>query len=149
MDSREAARAFNEHFMQVYQRFYRRVKPTAYRPRPETLAVLRHLSRAGPLTVTEAARHFARSQASMSELIARMERRGLLAGVTDRRDRRRTLVWLTEAGLAALQASGQVLSVTKLERALEQLSVRQREGIVSALQGLLSTDTQDERWDDE
>jgi len=149
MDSVQAAQAFNGHFMRVYQRFYRRVRPTAYRPGPQALAVLRHLHGAGPLTITEAACHFSRSQASMSELVARLERRGLLCGVADQRDRRRTLVWLTEAGVLALEESLQVLSVRKLEIALDQLSDSEREGVVSALATLLSTDMPDEGWEDE
>jgi DNA-binding MarR family transcriptional regulator len=148
MDNHEAAEAFNERFMEVYQRFYRRVRPTSYRPGPEALAVLRHLHSSGPLTVTEAARHFSRSQASMSELIARMERRDLVGRVADQRDRRNKLVWLTETGMSAYEDSVRVLSVGKLERALGQLTSSERQRTVAVLERLLATEPEHEGWDD-
>ena len=149
MDTAQAAELFNEHFMETYQRFHRRVRPTAYQPGPEALAVLRHLYRAGPLTVSEAARHFSRSQASTSELISRVERRGLVARVADERDRRRTLIWLTDEGLAALRESARVLSVRKLERAFQQMTPTARESLVAAMGELLATDLQPGGWDEE
>jgi DNA-binding MarR family transcriptional regulator len=147
MDSRDAAQAFNERFMRIYDRYYRRVRPSAYRPAPETLALLQHLSRTGPLTVTEAARHFSRSQAAMSEILTRAEARGLVARATDQRDRRRTLVWLSDAGLRALEASQQVLSVARLEAAFEQLPAAQRQDVLDALGRLLDTEPPKEGWD--
>lgn len=147
MESRKAADEFRDAYQSVYNRFYRRVKPEAYQPGREALAVLRHLSQTGPLTVTEAANHFSRSQASTSEIFARLERRGLLEGVVDEKDRRRTLVWLTETGIAALEESSQVLSSTQLERAFEQLTPEQRHRAVSALETLLNTETHNQGWD--
>lgn len=149
MDSDKAAQAFNERFMEVYQRFYRRLKPTSYRPGPEALAVLRHLHQAGPLSVSEAARHFSRSQASMSELVARLEKRGLLSRVADGRDRRRKLVWLTDNGLTAYEESVQVLSVGKLDHALRQMTTIERQALLSAMERLLTTDPLPEGWDDD
>ena len=149
MDSADTAKAFNDLFMKAYQRFYRRVRPTAYRPRPEALAVLRHLNQTGPLTVTEAARHFSRSQASMSEIVTRLESRDLVQRVPDRRDRRRQLVWLTTAGLKAHDDSIRVLSLGKLEQAFEQLDQGARREAVTALQKLLATEPTTEGWDDE
>lgn len=149
MDNAQAAKVFNERFMETYQRFYRRVRPTAYQPGPEALAVLRHLYRTGPLTVSEASRHFSRSQAATSELISRIERRGLVSRMSDERDRRRALVWLTDAGIAALEESVRVLSVKKLEYAFEQMAPHTREALISAMDELLSTNLQPEGWDDE
>jgi DNA-binding MarR family transcriptional regulator len=149
MDTREAAHAFNERFMRVYQRYYRRVRPGSYRPGRESLAVLRHLHRAGPLTVGEAAGHFSRSQAATSEIVTRLESHGLIARVTDGRDRRRTLVWLTERGIEMLEESHRVLSLSKLVHAFEQLPPAEREGVVEALGQLLATDTDHGGWDDE
>jgi DNA-binding MarR family transcriptional regulator len=149
MDERTAAETFNEQFMRLYQRFYRRVRATAYRPGPEALAVLRHLHDAGPLTVTEAARHFSRSQAATSELIARLEHRGLIERVADGRDRRNKLVWLTPAGIEAFRESVRVLSLSRLERALAQLTPAERGDAVVALTKLLATQPQDEGWDDD
>lgn len=147
MNSDDAAKVFNSRFTEVYQRFYRRVRPTAYRPGPEALAVLRHLDQAGPLTVTEAARHFSRSQASTSELITRMEKRGLVERVADQRDRRRQLVWLTPQGVAAHEAATRVLSLDKLGRAFDQLSESEKAETVAALERLLSTRSDTRGWD--
>jgi len=149
MDSREAAEAFVGEFMRIYDRFHKRVKPSAYRPSPETLALLQHLARTGPLTVTEAAHHFSRSQAAMSELFARAESRGLLARVPDQRDKRRTLVWLSDDGRRVLLESCQVLSVRLLAAAFEQLPATERQCLVSGLTTLLTTKPAEEGWDDE
>jgi len=149
MDSDETAQAFNKGFMQVYQRFYRRVKPTAFRPGPETLAVLRHLHGSGPLTVTEAAHHFSRSQAAMSEIVDRIEKRGLVQRIADQRDRRRKLVWLTPAGEKAHGEATRVLSLKKLEHAFAQLTPAQRIETAAVFRRLLATEPATEGWDDE
>jgi len=114
---------------------------------PDPLALLHHLSRTGPLTVTEAARHFSSSQAAMNEILAQAEARGLLARATDQRDRRRTLVWLSDAGLRALEASQQVLSVAKLEVAFEPLPAVHRQDVLDAPGRLLDTRPPQEGWD--
>lgn len=149
MESREAAEAFLDAYKRTYDRFYRRIRPTEHQPGREALAVMRHLRLAGPVTVTEAALHFGRSQASASEIFSRMERRGLVAGVPDQRDRRRTLVWLTEEGQHALAGAENVLSISKLERALEQLTGADRAALVSVFERLLETAPQLEGWDDD
>ena len=59
-------------FPETYRCFYRRQDPRKWRPSPETIAVLEHLAVSGPLTVTEAARHFDRSQSAMSEMFDRI-----------------------------------------------------------------------------
>jgi DNA-binding MarR family transcriptional regulator len=46
----------------------------------------------------------------VSEIAARLERQGLLEREADPADRRRTLVWLTAAGQAALRRHREVLS---------------------------------------
>ena len=149
MESRDAAHQFCQRFMQVYDRFHRRARPSSYRPSPETLALLRHLSRTGPLTVTEASRHFSRSQAAMSEILARVEGRGLLTRIQDERDRRRTLMWLSEKGEQVLRDHSQVLSERRLVDAMGQLSVPQRQAVVDCLHALLQTTPTEEGWDDE
>ena len=138
MDADEAASEFAALFPQVYRRFCRRTKPTAFRPTPESLAVLQHLAETGPLTVTEAARHMGRSQATMSEILGRLVARGLLARVRDQRDRRRTLVWLTPAGERVLDESRQILSPALLKRALRDLTPAQRQRLVGSMAALLA-----------
>ena len=148
MDPRESATAFAEIYGALYRRFYRRVRPTAYRPSLEALAVLEHLDRTGPITVMEAAAHFERSQSSTSELFRRLEDRGLLAAVVDERDRRRRLFWLTDEGLAALDDTRQVLSINALEEAMSKLSAEERASLVSILERLSKQPIDYEGWDE-
>ncbi|MBN2445214.1 MAG: MarR family transcriptional regulator [Phycisphaerae bacterium] len=137
MDTRQAASEFAALFPQVYRRFCRRTQVTNYRPTPEATAVLLHLAESGPLTVTEAARHMLRSQATMSEILARLIKRGLLSRVRDQRDRRRTLVWLTLAGERVLDESRQILSPQLLARAMRDLTPEQRRRLVRSIEALL------------
>lgn len=98
--------------------------------------VLQHLAAAGPLTVTEAARHLDRSQAAVSELVARLVRRGLLARMADERDRRRHLVWLTDEGQQFLRTTFQVLSPELLATALARMDDADRERLLGGLSAL-------------
>jgi len=139
MDAKEAAEQFAEMFPQVYRRFHRRVPHTEYRLTSESLAIVQHLADSGPLTVTEAARHMDRSQAAMSELIARLVTRGLLARMPDERDRRRTLIWMTETGRQTLESARSVLSPALVARAIEQMSFADRRRLIEAVQRLLDT----------
>ena len=107
-------------------------------PSPETMALLEHLSRSGPLTVMEAARHFSRSQSAMSEILARAERRGLVEKYPDERDRRRHLAWLTPDGIDTLNRLTKVLSEERLERALETLDEGDRTRLIGALREFLN-----------
>ena len=80
-----------------------------------------------------------RSQSAMSELIARLVDRGLLARMPDERDRRRTLIWLTETGRQTLETAQSVLSPILLARALEQMSSADRRRLLDAVRRLLDT----------
>ena len=140
MNASEAAGRFAVLFHHIYVRFHQRARPTDPRVSPESLAVLRHLSASGPLTVAEACRHFERSQAATSELFARLERRGLVERFCDERDRRRTLIWLTEDGRDVLERSTSVLSSYLLEDAFAKLPTRDRERLVIGMETLLATD---------
>lgn len=141
MDIGMAADSFADLFSQLYLRLYQRMDPRVWRPSQEALLVLHHLASTGPLTVKEAAQHFDRSQAATSELIARLMRRGLLAKMTDERDRRRHLVWLTDEGHELLRRTTQVLSPELLENALTQLTPEAREQLIRRLRGLLEATT--------
>lgn len=140
MDAQDRAKHFCDLYREVYLRFHRRDPVDAYRLSQESHGVLRHLFDTGPLTVMEAARHFERSQSSVSELIARLEARDLLARQPDERDRRRTLVWLTPLGREVLEKTEQVLSTRLLEHAFEQLPPEEAAVIVDALDRLLATE---------
>jgi DNA-binding MarR family transcriptional regulator len=116
----QASQRFTDLFGSVFLCFHRRgPKRSAWTP--QGWAVLQHLEMAGPLTVTEAARHMERAQSVMSEMVGGLERKGLLARMRDARDRRRTLVWLTDEGRRAMARERQVLCPERLERAFRRL----------------------------
>jgi DNA-binding MarR family transcriptional regulator len=138
MSPDEAVRLITELYPALYHRLHTRWDKDERRPTAETLAVLGHLELTGPLTISEAARHFDRAQSAMSELIDRLERSGHVTRFPDARDRRRTLVWMTETGLALLRRSRQVLSEELLRRALEQMTDTERRGLVRGLQALIA-----------
>jgi DNA-binding MarR family transcriptional regulator len=131
------AREFAELFPRIYARFCRRWAPGEYRPSAEAAAILEHLADAGPLTVTEAAAHFDRSQAATSELIARLERRGLVERMPDERDQRRHLVWLTKAGRATVADIRRVLDPARLAAAFARMSSNMRRELVAGMRALL------------
>ena len=137
MDSKNSAKIFLMLFSDVYQHFYRRHTPGTYRISPESLAILMHLNQSGPLTVQEAAEHFSRSQSAMSELLLRLEKRGLLQRIADERDRRRHLVWLTPDGMSLMSAEQEVLSVPLLTAALERISDSQKDALFDGLRALI------------
>ncbi len=147
-DTNEIER-FVELYKDVYSRFHRRVRPDVYRPSEESLAVLRHLSRSGPLTVSEAAAHFERSQSATSEILARLERRGLVERFADERDRRRTLIWLTPDGMRTYRLAESVLSPRLLEHAFRQMDAHDRETLIEGMRALLATTAATEGWDDD
>ena len=122
----------------IYQRLHARWQKHEQRPTPETVAVLTHLELSGPLTVTEAARHFKRAQSAMSELIDRLQAHGFVDRIRDARDRRRILVWITEAGLDSLRRSRQVLDVDRLACCIEHMSARDRQCLVEGLRALVT-----------
>jgi DNA-binding MarR family transcriptional regulator len=73
----------------------------------------------------------------VSEIVKRMERRGVLTRLRDRRDRRRTLVWLTPLGQGLLERETSVLSEERLTRALKQMNAAARRALVRALRLLI------------
>jgi len=147
LSPRQAAQAFADTFGAVFLRFHRR-GPKRSPWTPQSWAVLHHLEIAGPLTVTEAAKHMARAQSVMSEIIDGLERKGLLARMRDLRDRRRTLVWLTDEGRAAMAAERQVLDAERLERAFAKLGERTRNEILRGLHTLVEASAQASVTDD-
>jgi DNA-binding MarR family transcriptional regulator len=140
-DASTAAAAFAELFPAAYLRFHRRDErraPVGQAAR----AVLQHLSLTGPLTVGEAAQHLDRAQSVVSEIVDALEDKRLLERVRDPRDRRRTLVWLTDAGVALLAAEREVLSRPLLERAMQRMSAAERAALLGGMRALLRADDQ-------
>lgn len=137
----KAAQRFAELFGQVFLRFHRR-GPKRSHWTPQGWAVLQHLELAGPLTVGEAAKHMDRAQSVMSEIVDGLERKGLLARMRDARDRRRTLVWLTDEGRAAMAEEREVLSREDLQRAFAAVDSKARGDLLQSLAALVDASAQ-------
>jgi DNA-binding MarR family transcriptional regulator len=124
-------------FPAVYIRFCRRGRDPAARLTPQMDAVLHHLSMSGPLTVGEMAKHFGRAQSVVSEIVAGMVARGMLETMKDARDRRRTLVWLTDQAHEVLSRRSQVLDPQLVAAAMKKLRADERSRLVDGMRALV------------
>jgi DNA-binding MarR family transcriptional regulator len=122
----------------VYLTFHRRDGPRSQLPNA-SLAVLEHLAMAGPLTIGEASAHLRRAQSVVSEIVSNLERKSLLERESDPADRRRTLIWLTTAGHAALRRDREVLSADLLASALARMPSRQANALLGGLRVLVQS----------
>jgi len=137
----DAAAAFGELFPAVYLRFHRRDDKRSELT-GAARAVLQHLSIAGPLTVSELARHLDRAQSVISEMIDGLVTRGWLERARDGKDRRRSLIWLTEAGADLLARDRDVLSRALLERAMAAMEEAPLRGLLDGMRALIEADRQ-------
>ena len=101
-------------------------------------AVLTHLAGSGPITVGEAARHLDRAQSVVSDIVTQLESHGLLEREADPDDRRRTLVWLTDAGQTRLRDDADVLDRALVGRAMDRLDDTTRRGLIDGLTALIA-----------
>lgn len=136
-----AADAFCEAFPATYLVFHRR-DGRRNDLTNASRAVLQHLSRTGPVSIGEAARHLDRAQSVVSEIVAQLEGHGLLERETDPGNRRRTLVWLTRAGLERLRADADVLDRELVAQAMDALDEDTKRGLLDGLDALLAASTQ-------
>jgi DNA-binding MarR family transcriptional regulator len=135
MSPGDAANLFSELFPEVYLAFHARQKSRAMTP--QSWAVLQHLAHAGPLTIGEAASHLGRAQSVVSEIMDGLEKKGLVARVRDGRDRRRTLVWLTDAAQAEMSDAQRVLDAARLASAMQKMTPGDRASLVRGMRALV------------
>jgi DNA-binding MarR family transcriptional regulator len=136
----DAAREVGELFPAVYLALHRRDikrRPLAAASR----AVLQHLTITGPLRVGELAKHLERAQSVVSEIVTHLERDGLLERQRDPTDARRTLVWLSAAGVDRLDEERQVLSRELIARAMAVMSPRDISALLRGLGALVAAAT--------
>jgi DNA-binding MarR family transcriptional regulator len=128
----QAAQRIARLFPEVYRRYHwaQRVKGADLPVTRRALEVLQHLSASGPLTVGEQAEHLGLRRNSVSELLSRLEAKGLVARIRDERDERRVLVWLTDAGRAVVSRIGQVLAPDLVAETMAALSATERATVV-------------------
>jgi DNA-binding MarR family transcriptional regulator len=127
-----AARQVATLFPEVYRHYHwaRRVDGAELPLTRRGLEVLAHLAAAGPMTVGEQAVHLGLRRNSVSELLGRLEAKGLVARIRDERDQRRVLVWLTEPGRRVVARVGQVLAPDLLAGVMETLTPGERATVV-------------------
>jgi DNA-binding MarR family transcriptional regulator len=104
---------------------------------PRMLALLHHLASSGPLTLGEIVEHMRLRKATITELVNRVEERGLVERMRDGRDRRRVFVWLTSEGQRRAREHPRVLEESLLERALVRMRPAEREALVRGMRALL------------
>jgi DNA-binding MarR family transcriptional regulator len=135
------ARDFGELFPAVYLRFHRRDGKRSELP-GASRAILQHLTLTGPLTIGELSRHLSRAQSVVSEIVQHLERDGWLERTRDPKDRRRTLVWLSDQGLELLEREREVLSSDLLARAMQRMAATEREALLDGMRALIGADRQ-------
>lgn len=135
-----AADAFCEAFPATYLAFHRR-DGRRNELTNASRAVLQHLAQTGPVSIGEAALHLDRAQSVVSEIVAQLEGHGLLEREADPDNRRRTLVWLTRAGLERLRTDADVLDRELVAAAMAELDEDTRRGLLDGLEALLAAST--------
>lgn len=109
-------------YPELYRLLARRRQPEDERVTPQGWSVLQHLELSGPLTIQELKQHLCRAQSVASDMVAALERSGLLVRMKDPADRRRTLVWLSDQGSDFLRRLRDVLDREALARCMADLS---------------------------
>lgn len=132
------ARRFNELFAKTFLLFHRREKRNDPTLTPQSRMLLVHLSMSGPLTIGEIAKHIDRTQSVVSETVEALEKKAFLARVRDPRDRRKTLVWLTDLAINYLARDQEVLDTVRLAAAFEGMSARECETMISLVEEFVS-----------
>jgi DNA-binding MarR family transcriptional regulator len=135
-DAAAAAATLATLFRAIYLTYHRRDGPRSNLT-GASRAVLGHLAHTGPLTIGEAALHLDRAQSVVSEIVDGLQRRGLLMRDRDPADRRRTLVWLTPAGVEALRRDAEVLSEEALASAIARMTHADRTALLTGAAALL------------
>jgi DNA-binding MarR family transcriptional regulator len=131
------AAEFEDLFRATYRAAVRRVRDKRERLSPETTALLDHLAATGPLTAGELARHVDRAPSTLTEMVDHLVDKGLLTRDRDPADARRSLIWLTDEGQAALIEARNVLDLDVLARAGAELSPEQRQALLTAFRAFV------------
>lgn len=137
-DPEAAAREISRLYGQMWHRFTSPRQPVEGSGlTARMLEVVRHLDSAGPLTVGELAAHLRIGRATSTELIDRLEAKGLVERMRDERDQRRVFVWLTKEGRRRLAGLPDRREQDPFVAAVAALDLRTRRQIVNGLSLLL------------
>jgi DNA-binding MarR family transcriptional regulator len=100
---------------------------------PIQFAALEFISRTGGLSQTEIAEHVGTAPTVLVTPLERMESRGLIERGRDPADRRRAVVWITEAGKALLSSARAEITAVE-DELLAPLDPWEREQLLEFLQ---------------
>lgn len=104
---------------------------------PRMLAVLRHLAAGGPLTVGTLAEHLRLAPATTTEVVDRLEVKGLVERKRDSGDQRRVHVSLTESGRDQILLLAEQDLDDVFRRVVAALTPQTRTTLISGLNALL------------
>jgi DNA-binding MarR family transcriptional regulator len=102
------------------------------------LLILKQIQGETGMTVSQLAKQISLKQATVTDILNRLERKGLVRRSKDTGDRRRVLIEETAAGQKLLDAAPSPLQETFLEK-FEELETWQQSMILSALQLLVTS----------
>ena len=111
-----------------------REKSSDHQPSLSHISLLTRLEREGSSTVTELARAEGMRPQSMSATMADLDAAGLVSGVPDPADGRRTILSLTEAGRAAVRGSRVERQDWLTHRIGARLSPTERKQLIAAME---------------
>lgn len=124
-------------FSQAYALLYRRQVRESLRLTPQGQGLLQHLAYAGPLTIGEISLHVGRAQSVVSETVDVLVSHQLLERVRDPRDKRRTLVWLTDKGLDWLAREQEPLDRDRTSSVLAALEPKERMAFLEGFEAFI------------
>lgn len=101
------------------------------------LVILQEIARCGEVTAGEIARAVSLSQATVTGILERMEKRGLVARQRSDRDKRRIMVTVTESGRKILEEAPPLMQEAFVEK-FSSLQDWEQAMILSALQRLVA-----------
>ena len=101
------------------------------------LVILQEITRMGEVTAGEIAQAVSLSQATVTGILERMEKRGLLARRRSERDKRRIMVSITESGKQVLKDAPPLMQEAFVDR-FSDLQEWEQTMILSSLQRLVS-----------
>lgn len=126
-------------FGATYALLHRRQPPIDVQLTPEGRGLMLHLAWSGPLTIGDLALHTDRAQSVISESVSVLESHGMLARVRDPRDRRRTLVWLTDRAHEWLREEQEPIDRTRTAAVLAAMPVADQQQLIEAFEKFIET----------
>lgn len=138
MNSTEQAKQFIELFSEVYKYYHQTWDSKKEMPTAEASAIMLHLTRTGPLTISESAKHFKRSLSAMSEIYTRMIAQGWLEKKCNPQDKRTKYIWISKKGEKALKKASSALDFERVACAMEKLNYKQIQNVLKGLSDLIN-----------